>query len=150
MCETLFTFGKLLDIGDVSLGDLVASVMMKDERGRSSRLLADLVQSLLRIALPDQYKRIDGGDDSSDEEENGRGRGKRRGADSGDSDDGDESDEDSDYSYDRLTNVGGQSVDDHEGAYLSATLEGGKEYIFVVGASSGTGGYELNIKKVTQ
>ena len=64
--------------------------------------------------------------------------------------DSDEIDEDSDYSYDRLINVGGQSVEEHEGAYLSTTLEGGKEYIFVVGASSGTGAYELNLKKVAQ
>ena len=64
--------------------------------------------------------------------------------------DADEIDEDSDFSYDRIENTGGQSVEDYEGAYIEITLEGGKEYIVVVGASAGTGSYELNIKKMAQ
>ena len=64
--------------------------------------------------------------------------------------DADEQDEDEDYSYDRIKNTGGQSVDDYEGAYIETTLEGGKEYLIIVGASQGTGAYELNIKKLAQ
>ena len=64
--------------------------------------------------------------------------------------DQDETDDDSDYTYNRIGNMGGQSVEEHEGAYIDLTLEGGREYIIVVGASSGTGGYELNLKRNTQ
>lgn len=64
--------------------------------------------------------------------------------------DADEQDEDEDFSYDRIKNTGGQSVDDYEGAYIETTLEGGKEYLIIVGASQGTGAYELNIKKLAQ
>ena len=62
----------------------------------------------------------------------------------------DELDEDDDFSYDRIENTGGQSVEDYEGAYIETTLERGKEYLLIVGASQGTGSYELNIKKMAQ
>ena len=62
----------------------------------------------------------------------------------------DEQDEDDIFSYDRLQNTGGKSVDDAEGAYIEVSLEGGKDYIIVVGASDGKGPYELNVKKIDQ
>ena len=40
----------------------------------------------------------------------------------------------------------GKSVEDEEGAFIEATLEGGRDYILVVGASEGKGPYELNVK----
>ena len=64
--------------------------------------------------------------------------------------DADELDEDDDVSYDRQLNVGGVSADEYEGAYIDVVLEGGKDYIIVVGASQGTGAYELTLKKMLQ
>ena len=60
----------------------------------------------------------------------------------------DEIDEDEDVTYDRLLNVGSVSAEDSEGAYQDIILEGGKDYIIVIGASSGTGPYEFTVKKL--
>ncbi|MEC7987465.1 MAG: hypothetical protein VX278_20030 [Myxococcota bacterium] len=62
----------------------------------------------------------------------------------------DESDEDDDATFDRLLNVGGISADGYEGAYIDIELEGGRDYIIVVGATEGTGAYELTLKKMIQ
>lgn len=62
--------------------------------------------------------------------------------------DEDEADEDDLSSYDRILNIGGASASEKEGAYLTATLLGGQEYIIVVGSSSGNGPYELTVKRL--
>ena len=59
-----------------------------------------------------------------------------------------EQDEDEDPTYDRKLNVGSVSVEGYEGAYIDINLEGGKDYVIVVGASSGVGPYEFTVKKL--
>lgn len=60
--------------------------------------------------------------------------------------DEDSTDDDDAATYDMTRNLGGTTDGDAEDAYLEITLEGGQEYILVVGASeAGTGTYELSI-----
>ena len=60
----------------------------------------------------------------------------------------DQQDEDEDPTYDTRLNVGSVSVDSYEGAFIDIKLEGGKDYVIVVGASSGVGPYEFTVKKL--
>ena len=62
----------------------------------------------------------------------------------------DEVDEDDDSTYDRKSNVGSVSAEDGEGAYLEVELEGGREYVIVVGASEGNGPYEFTVQMLTE
>jgi hypothetical protein len=46
------------------------------------------------------------------------------------------------------SNTGGRSGDEGEEGYVEATLTGGEQYVIVVGASQGTGAYELSVRQV--
>jgi hypothetical protein len=59
--------------------------------------------------------------------------------------DTDERDDDDDFGYSRRYNLGGNTTDEGEGAYLLTTLAGGSEYVIVVGGD--TGYYTLNVKQ---
>lgn len=60
----------------------------------------------------------------------------------------DHTDEDEESYYDRAANLGGLFGDDGEEAYLEMSLEGGAEYLVIVGAGDDTGPYELTIQQV--
>jgi len=60
----------------------------------------------------------------------------------------DSMDENDDPYVDRTRNLGGQSGDSQEEAYLETTLAGGARYVIVVGAGSETGPYELRVKQI--
>ncbi len=49
---------------------------------------------------------------------------------------------------DRVRNLGGQSGDSDEEAYLETTLTGGSKYVIVVGAGTEEGPYELRVKQI--
>jgi hypothetical protein len=55
--------------------------------------------------------------------------------------------DDSPY-VDRIRNLGGQSGDSEEEAYLETTLTGGAKYVIVVGAGTEEGPYELRVKQL--
>jgi hypothetical protein len=61
----------------------------------------------------------------------------------------DELDEDDVASYDSLLNVGGATDDRTEDAFVSLSLEGGRVYTVLVGASMGTGTYELTVRDLS-
>jgi hypothetical protein len=63
--------------------------------------------------------------------------------------DADELDEDDIASYDTLQNVGGATDADTEDAFVSLSLEGGRVYTILVGASVGTGTYELTVRALS-
>ena len=62
--------------------------------------------------------------------------------------DSDTLDENDDPYVDRTRNLGGQSGDSEEEAYLETTLAGGARYVIVVGAGTETGPYELRVKQI--
>ncbi len=49
---------------------------------------------------------------------------------------------------DRIRDLGGQSGDSEEEAYLETTLTGGTKYVIVVGAGTEEGPYELRVKQI--
>jgi hypothetical protein len=49
---------------------------------------------------------------------------------------------------DRVRNLGGQSGDSEEEAYLETTLAGGAKYVIVVGSGTEEGPYELRVKQL--
>ena len=55
--------------------------------------------------------------------------------------------DDSPY-VDRTRNLGGQSGDSDEEAYMETTLAGGAKYVIVVGAGTEEGPYELRVKQI--
>ncbi len=57
-------------------------------------------------------------------------------------------DENDDPYVDRARNLGGQSGESEEEAYLETTLAGGARYVVVVGAGTETGPYELRVKQI--
>jgi hypothetical protein len=62
--------------------------------------------------------------------------------------DSDTLDENDDPYVDRTRNLGGQSGDSEEEAYLETTLSGGAKYVIVVGAGTETGPYELRVTQI--
>ncbi len=62
--------------------------------------------------------------------------------------DADELDEDEDFSKDYVQNLGGRSGEDAEEGFIEPTVPGGVRYLIVVGASTGTGNYELVVRQV--
>lgn len=57
-------------------------------------------------------------------------------------------DDDEEFWFDRAKNLGGRMDDTGEEAYVEMTLEGGEEYLIVVGAYAYDGTYELEIKAI--
>ncbi len=55
-------------------------------------------------------------------------------------------DEDDDFSYSMMYNVGGRSADSGEEAFAYVELEGGQQYVILVGAESGAGLYEISLR----
>jgi len=49
---------------------------------------------------------------------------------------------------DRVRDLGGQSGESEEEAYLETTLTGGSKYVIVVGAGTEEGPYELRVKQI--
>jgi hypothetical protein len=62
--------------------------------------------------------------------------------------DSDERDDDELPSYNTIYDVGGRCGEDGEEAYLVTTLQGGKEYLVVVGGNSDTGPYQLHLRQL--
>ena len=57
-------------------------------------------------------------------------------------------DENDDPYVDRARNLGGQSGDSEEEAFMETTVAGGRRYVIVVGAGTETGTYELRVKQI--
>lgn len=62
--------------------------------------------------------------------------------------DSDTLDENDDPYVDRTRNLGGQSGESEEEAYLETSLAGGAKYVIVVGAGTETGPYELRVSQI--
>ena len=62
--------------------------------------------------------------------------------------DTDERDDDEESYYDRAHNIGGKHGGSGEEAFLKKVLQGGQEYVIVVGATTGIGTYELVVKQL--
>lgn len=62
--------------------------------------------------------------------------------------DSDTLDENDNPYVDRTRNLGGQSGDSEEEAYLETSLAGGARYVIVVGAGTETGPYELRVQQI--
>ena len=62
----------------------------------------------------------------------------------------DEVDEDEEPTIDPNRNVGSVSSESGEGAYLEVELEGGRDYVIVIGAQDGNGPYEFSVKMLTE
>jgi hypothetical protein len=60
----------------------------------------------------------------------------------------DELDSDDESYYDRAAGLGGRSVSVGEEAFYKGTLMGGEQYVIVVGAGTGQGAYELQVREV--
>ncbi|NCG19299.1 MAG: hypothetical protein GWP91_09835, partial [Rhodobacterales bacterium] len=60
----------------------------------------------------------------------------------------DETDSDDESYYDRAAGLGGRSVSDGEEAFYQGILVGGEQYLIVVGAGTGEGAYELQVREV--
>ena len=60
----------------------------------------------------------------------------------------DSMDENDDPYVDRARNLGGQTGESEEEAFMETTLAGGSRYVIVVGAGTETGSYELRVKQV--
>jgi hypothetical protein len=59
----------------------------------------------------------------------------------------DETDTDDESYYDRSRNLGGRAVSEGEEAFYYGTLIGGEQYVFVIGAGSDQGAYELEVRQ---
>jgi len=57
-------------------------------------------------------------------------------------------DDDTDSNYDRARNLGGMADSSGEEAFIEQHLEGGQQYLVIVGAGTYTGAYELEVKQV--
>jgi hypothetical protein len=62
----------------------------------------------------------------------------------------DELDNDEEASFDLLANAGGTTDLRSEDGYVSLTLTGGRSWTILVGASAGTGPYELTVKEIAR
>lgn len=60
--------------------------------------------------------------------------------------DEDSTDDDDSYSFNRGLNLGGQSWEEGEEAYMVVTLDGGSKYLLIVGAGDDTGSYEMTLQ----
>jgi len=65
--------------------------------------------------------------------------------------DEDQYDKDAIASFDRILNIGGQSIGDGEEAFIDITLKGGQIYLLVVSDEGmGTGVYELTLQELVE
>ena len=60
----------------------------------------------------------------------------------------DELDSDDESYYDRAAGLGGRSLSTGEEAFYQGVLSGGEQYVIVIGAGTGQGAYELQVREV--
>jgi hypothetical protein len=64
--------------------------------------------------------------------------------------DWDSADGDEESYFDRERNLGGVTGESGEEAYYEVDLEGGVEYVIVIGAATDTGAYELSVRQIDE